>query len=203
MASNPVIRDGRVIFASHDNTVHAVDAAATGEEAWWQPQDAVITSQLCLVGDSLMFGTDTMEMIVLDANDGSFVAAYPLAHVPVGTMSYRKPLLVFLAAGVEGPPRHVSALDLGTGHIEWSRGVPDPDPDVYWRVPRIHRWKSNVIMGSSKGLLVAYDETSGEPVWMLQLEGAIRGIGHAGDVLLVGTFQGMLHALTFAGNGGH
>jgi outer membrane protein assembly factor BamB len=105
---------------------------------------------------------------------------------------------VFLAAGFEGPARHVSALDLGTGRIEWTRGVPDPDPDVYWYVPRIHRWKSSIIMGSSKGLLVAYDETSGEPVWTQQLEGAIRGIGHAGDVLLVGTFQGMLYALTFA-----
>jgi outer membrane protein assembly factor BamB len=196
LKSNPVKHGDTIIVAGRDNVVSAL-SSATGELLWSYPHDSDITTQLCRAGDQVLFGTDAREMIGLHVADGTPVIMHLLDHIPFWEMSWSDPLLVYLAGGDDARPRHVVALDLFTGDTVWDRELQDPDPKAYWYVPRIHRWKTNVIVGSTHGLLVAYDGELGEPVWTHQLEGAIRGIGHTGDTLLVGTFEGMLYALKF------
>jgi outer membrane protein assembly factor BamB len=196
LKSNPVACRDAIVSVGRDNTVTAV-AAETGELLWSYPHDSDITTQLCRAGDLVVFGTDAREMIGLHVADGTPVTMVPLDHIAFGEMSWNDPLLVYLAGEESARPRHVAALDLSSGDVMWDRELQDPDPKAYWYVPRIHRWKTNVIVGSTHGLVVAYDGELGEPVWTHQLEGAIRGIGHTDDMLLVGTFEGMLYALKF------
>jgi outer membrane protein assembly factor BamB len=194
--SNPVLYGDMIIVRRLGNRLKAV-TAETGESRWTHPVDATITTQLCLAGERVIFGTETLDMIVLSAESGRADKTYLVDRIPTGTMSFYDPLLVYLAGQNVNRPRHVIALDLTTGDVVWERELEDPDPEAYWYVPRIHRWGTNVILGSNRGLLIAYDVELGEPVWRHQLEGAIRGIGHTDDVLLVGTFEGMLYALRF------
>lgn len=192
--SNPVLYGDLILVRGRDNVVRAIEAE-TGEVRWSLPSDASITTQLCLAGDRVVFGTEALELLVVDARSGTVETSHPIDRTPFGTMSYHEPLLIYLAGESNARPRHVVSLDLTTGVVVWERELEDPDPEVYWYVPRIHLWETNVIVGSTKGLLVAYDVELGEPAWRHQLEGAIRGIGHTDDVLLVGTFEGMLYAL--------
>lgn len=192
--SNPVVYDDLVIVAGRNNVVGAVDAR-TGELRWTYIVDAAITTQPCPAGDRIVFGTDQMDVTVLDAGDGSEVSIHPLDRIPFATMAYVEPRLVFLAGGTDARPRHIEAIDLDTGALLWEHELDDPDPRAYWYVPRIHVAYNDAIVGSTNGLVVACDLASGATAWTVQLEGPIRGIGHSGDTLLVGTFKGMLYAL--------
>lgn len=195
--SNPVVYDDLVVVAGRNNVVCAVEADS-GELRWTYIVDAAITTQPCRAGSRVVFGTDEMDVTVLDAGDGSEVAIHPLDRIPFATMAYVAPRVVFLAGGTDARPRYVEAVDLGTGRLLWEHELETPDPKAYWYVPRIHVMNDDVIVGSTNGLVVAYDLASGEIEWTVQLEGPIRGIGHSGDTLLVGTFKGMLYALKYA-----
>lgn len=55
-------------------------------------------------------------------------------------------------------------------------------------------WRGWVVVGTSEGRVIAFDLESGETVWSLEVQGIVRGVGGDGDVIYVGTLDGMVYA---------
>ncbi len=192
--SSPALYQGKVLLARPDSTVHCLDAR-TGRRVWSRPIDRRITSQLCVVNETVAFGTENQQMVYLDAATGTPVRRQHLDVTPVRGMSYTSSRLVFLGAEEDSPPRHLCAIAPADGEVRWQVSVDDSDSRASWYSPRVHIWEDKVIVGSTNGRLAAYSLDDGALIWSCHLTGRVRGIGHDASLLFVGTYDGMLYAL--------
>ncbi len=60
---------------------------------------------------------------------------------------------------------------------------------------RPHLWRGAVLAGDEGGELDALAVEDGAVLWARHLDGVIRGIGHEGDLLFVGTLKGAVYAV--------
>lgn len=194
LVSSPLMVGDLVIYADRNRNVFALDAA-TGTPRWSTRLDARITTQPCAIDSTVVFGTKARSLVSLRVADGRVTHRQELTSIPTGTMSVREHVLYFLAAGETDQPRRVVALDWQRQEILWDAFLDDPDPTASWFVLRLPFWKDDVLVGSSGGLLVAYQALSGQESWRIHLSGAIRGIGSTPEMLFVGTLEGNLFAL--------
>ena len=187
--------NGTLYFAGRNFTVFALDAL-TGATKWVHPVPAAVTTQL-LRSDSVLFvGTESPGIEAISIRDGRELYSHVTDLIPIGGMARSGDLLYYLSGTNPLRPTEVIAHNLSTGQLAWAQTSPGIEDDAYWFVPRIHLWRDDVVVGTSHGHLTGLDRRAGDPKWSHEMDGAIRGIGHSGDsLLLVGTFQGILLAL--------
>jgi len=198
VVSSPLYHDGSVCFVGRDSTAYCLDAT-TGTKRWSTPLGTIVTSDPVLYGNQMVLGLDSYELVALNLQDGRLEWRDTLPAIMLRTPSLSDSRVVFLGGDDEDRPRQVVAYDLRDRVVLWSSALVDTtDADAFWYVPRIHLWHSGVVVGSTTGLVVAYDISDGTQRWRYQLDGPIRGIGHVDSLLFVGTFEGMLHCLSFS-----
>lgn len=197
LVSSPVVIGNQVAIIGRDSTLYSLDRR-TGRLFWSTRLGAPSTSLLTLYQGNLVLGLGDYTLTTLDIESGDIMRKDTLDYLATGGMALDDSLLVFLAAFEDLQPTEVAAFNLLKRELEWVTTVRDPDPDVYWYVPRIHKWRDEVILGSTNGKVVGCAEESGRWNWEHVLDGMIRGVGHSESLLFVGTFDGKLFALRIA-----
>jgi len=194
LASSCVVSRGRACLAGRDQTVRGLNAE-TGELVWSVPAAAGITTRLSASDSELVFGSADYNLNYLDRESGKVLRTQRMPLIPQEAMQWRDGRIYFLGGFEDARPEDVLSVDAQTGDVLWHARIPDTSANAYWYVPRLHFWDGSVIVGSTHGLVVAYDEITGDVRWQKRLEAPIRGIGSSGDMLLVGNFDGTLFAL--------
>lgn len=190
IVSSPIELDGNVIFAGRDSSVYCLDSE-DGSFVWNYESGQIISSSLLLVDDNIAFGDNKYDLVMISARDGKPAARYETHILPLQDMAYRDSMVIFLGGYDDARPRDVIAFDLRSETERW-RATVDND-DSYWFVPRIHIYGEYIIVGTNKGKLAAFRIDDGSKAWEYDVSGPIRGIGHSGSKLFVGTFNGNLH----------
>lgn len=152
-------------------------------------------AQLFLDDDVIIVGTNEGQLVGLNADSGTTVFKHTPPFVPVESMARTGDQLIMLAQLEPQRPTELIAVHHRTGDLQWTVTNPDIDQDAYWFVPRIHLWRQDIVVGTSKGIVAAYSPDDGALIRTHKLDGAIRGIGSSEERLYVGTFQGLLLAL--------
>ena len=191
-SSSPVVVGERVVFADHDGTVRAFDAA-TGRALWHTPQIDPLTTWIVVADSSLMFMRGEDALIRLDPTTGrerrrTIVAGGPYSG-PIANLG--DSLLLLLGS------KALTGFDLMRDRVRWSRS-----DTREWTSSRPYVWRDMALAGD-QGRLVAYRLADGAERWTHRLPGVVRGIGAYGDTLYVGTLKGQLHALVHHGGPTH
>lgn len=177
-----------IYTAGMDEAIYAI-RVADGRQLWRRELGSEVTTSILLRGDRLYVGTADGQLLRLDTGSGEVVARIDAGEAPGDT-------LVPLAAGVcflrRPPSRKLTAIDAELRQIGWVR---EPEKGS-WSTDRPILWKGLLLAGDNQGNLLALDPEDGSIAWSTALEGQIRGLGHAGDTLFVGTIEGRLYALT-------
>lgn len=192
--SSPLVIDDRVYIIGRDSTLYCVNAS-NGQVVWKHQLKAIATSHLTKADNNLVFGLNDFTLISFDLRTGYKVHVDSIPFMALGGMAYTDSAIVYLGSAEDGKCREVVAFDLRSRTLRWSSGVAEFEPNGRWFVPRIHIWNGNIIVGTSKGMVVAYSTEHGSVVWSHKLEAPIRGIGHSELFLFIGTYDGWLHAL--------
>lgn len=56
-------------------------------------------------------------------------------------------------------------------------------------------WRRTVVVGNEAGEVFGFRASDGTISWTETVDGVVRGLGEAGDVVLVGTLAGTLYAI--------
>jgi len=191
-ASSPLVVGDQVVFADHDGTVRAFDAA-TGRALWRTPQIDPLTTWIVAADSSLMFMRGQDALIQLDPATGrerrrTLVAGGPYIG-PIANLG--DSLLLLLGS------KALTAYDLIRDRVRWSHSNTRE-----WTSSRPYVWRDMALAGD-RGRLVAYRIADGAERWTHALEGVVRGIGTYGDTLYVGMLKGQVHALVDHGGPTH
>jgi outer membrane protein assembly factor BamB len=194
LASSCVVTGGMIGYAGRDQSVHAL-RAGTGEMAWSTAADGLMTTRLCAADSHWVVGTSNYRLQYFDVESGHIDRSVRTPLIPQETMAHRKGRLYFLGGFEDARPEDLLCIDSRTDEILWHQVIPDTSKNAFWWIPRLHFWDGAVIVGSNRGLLVAYDEVTGEIRWHMRLESAIRGIGSTPERLFVGNYDGTLYGI--------
>ena len=194
LASSCVVIGDRACYAGRDGVLRGVDVKS-GTVTWANDLGAIITTQPCVIEGDVVVGTEQHELVYCDAQSGDMGRTQKLPAIALETMSYRDGRLYLLAGFEDANPLYLMCIDPSTGDELWRQAVPPEPKDQYWYVPRLHFWHRAVVVGTTHGLVVAYDEVNGDEQWRQQLDGPLRGIGSTDDLLFVGNLNGKLFAL--------
>lgn len=182
---------GRVVAGTVDGIVYGLNPL-TGREEWRRDlKTAVTTTPLASDGAVYIGGADS-SLYRLDISNGTVLGSLRLdAHlkpssVPLATGDALLVLLTDQAADY----RSLIAVDRGLKAVRWQVAA-----DTNWSTSRVFVWGDVVVLGTSSGDVLTYCRDTGTRAWSRSVKGAVRSIGGAADILLVGTRTGGLYAL--------
>jgi outer membrane protein assembly factor BamB len=182
--SSPAVADERVFFSGRDGVLYAVHAE-TGALVWALELGTALTTPPTIREGVVYVGAIMEGRIVgVDADTGKLVAEVtapgPVALSPDGVAAG-----VIVARGDE-----VQLRDASLEQLVWSRRS---SSGMWNRAPRV--FGDLVLAGSTGGQVYGYRLSDGAVAFSVELDGVIAGIGSAGDVLYIGTQEGMLYAI--------
>ena len=184
LRSSIVVRGRRVLVSLPSGSVQALDLKS-GKLVWKTDFNARLNTTLAVLDDAVYIGDAEGRIHRLALKDGmlqkSFEAESPVygALIPVGEC------IVALWGNDT-----LACLDPALDGVKWARKT-----DSTWSSFQPLLREGLVIAGTESGEVHALDPKSGTPVWSRKLEGEIKGLGSAGDVLYVGTLQGRVYAI--------
>ncbi len=179
----PALVGGRFVFPTRQGEVIALDAS-TGRVAWQAFLPAGLSTGLAEVGGALVVGAANGRLYRLDAQTGAVLGRLDVGGRPGGT-----PVAVDGCLAVVCGPDALTCVDDELGGVRWRSRA-----SAGWSSMRPLARGGEVIAGTRDGELVAFD-AQGRESWRLRLHGEIRGLGDAGDLILVGTRAGDLFAV--------
>lgn len=185
--ATPAVTADRIYFGGADGVVYAL-SPDSGAVLWKSEIASRIVTPLVLVSDKLCFGTQDGRLLLADLSHGK-----PKAEMRLGQIASGPPTVAgesILIYSVEGDSAVLNAFDTSLAAQRWSRGT-----QRGWSSPRPYLWRGSVLAGSEAGELAALAIEDGVVIWTRHLEGVIRGIGHDGHLLFVGTLKGALFAV--------
>lgn len=183
----PAVAADRVYFGGADGVLYAL-SAESGAVLWKSATGSRILTAVLLLPDMVCFGTRDGRLRLADLSHGKPQAEIQTGQTPFGPLAVAgKSLLVYCAEGDSGV---LNAFDLTLAARRWSRRAPRG-----WSTMRPHLWRGVLLAGDEGGDLDALSVEDGSVLWTRHLDGAIRGIGHDGDLLFVGTLKGALFAV--------
>lgn len=183
VAESPARVDGDVIFSAPDGAVYRV-RGADGTILWRTEVGCDVSTSVTVWSGGIYLGCSDGEMFRLDPADGDVS----------GRLALKRPL--------QGRLLGASDRLVVPGGRDWI-GAADPDlTGVLWErtdLPRLSvvqplRW-GNAVLTGARDTLFALALEDGRTLWSTPLEGAIRGLGTEGEILLVGTIEGRIYAL--------
>lgn len=188
VAESPAIVEGEIVFSAPDGALYRVDPDSGAVR--WRARIG------CDASTSVVGGAET---IWVGCRDGTLLRLASATGDVLGRVALDRPLEGRLAlAGewlvVPGGPHWLGAVRRDLGGIAWERTDLSRLSVVQ---PLVH--DGSLFTGGVDGELLALDPETGRTRWWAKLEGSIRGLGAAGETLLVGTIQGRVYALRFPG----
>jgi outer membrane protein assembly factor BamB len=189
--SSPVVVDQRVYFSGRDGFVYAVDAAS-GAVAWTYDLGTVRPTWPVVWQGAVAVATDGGRLLRFSPGTGEVEAQLELGEpVTVGYSLVPTPdgLLVPLG-GRPASPVEWALVDPALESVRWRVGS-----DGRWSTLRPHLWEGAVVTGDGSGRVSVLELADGSERQVFQVEGSVRSVGSVGDVLYVGTIEGMLYAL--------
>jgi outer membrane protein assembly factor BamB len=188
--SSPLVVDSRVYFSGRDGVLYALDAEA-GEVIWKHDLGTPVTTWPVARGNAVYVGTRDGRLVRLNAANGEAEKQFNSAdRITVGyslTMT-DEGLLVPLGGRASSPDAWV-LVDPELEAVRWRH-----DNQERWSTIRPHLWDDAVVIGDGAGRVFVLGLGDGAERQTLKVEGAVRGVGSAGDVLYVGTLDGLLYA---------
>ncbi len=194
ISSSPVAYHGRVYVAGRDSTIRCLDMKS-GSVAWEFHAGATLTTDPLLIDSLLWFGFDDYTIRSFSSDSGIPRSVDTLDLIPTGALTRNNSTIAFLGAQMDNRPHDLIVIDAENRCVQAQYQLTSEDPGEYWYVPRLHVFHEKIIAGSTGGLVVAYDPAIDSTTWELNIDQPVRGIGHSGDILLIGGFNGLLRAV--------
>ncbi|MFC6873781.1 outer membrane protein assembly factor BamB family protein [Halobellus marinus] len=197
LTAQPIVADGRVFQASHDNTLYAV-STADGSEVWSAGTNGSLSSSPA-VGDGVVYlPTATGRVLAFGAANGEGLWASS-----VNASNIRSPTLVdgeLFATGSKDDVRDAYLLDPSDGEVAWRTdlaymgplGTPIVDDDVVYVTNRKDdRW-------DYPARITALSRSDGSKEWTQTLSGSDSktwGLSYADGTLYAGTNEGAVYSV--------
>jgi outer membrane protein assembly factor BamB len=182
---------GRVIiFGGLDGIVRGLDAES-GELLWAQTLDAPIRTPVAPLGDHVFAGTENGGLYRIDVTSGDITAQLHIQKTPSHTVLPGGDGLV-VCLDWASDNSEVAVTDTALTEIRWRHAPLEGDR---WTSARPYIDGNHVVVGSKEGWVQAFRATDGELAWQFQVDGMVRGMGFADDIILVGTLSGMVYCL--------
>jgi outer membrane protein assembly factor BamB len=191
--SSPCLAEDQIFFRDSRNHVYALDAS-NGELIWKRALLHNVSTSPCFWRGGVYAGTEGGSIHRLNAATGEIEASLVLAEPPYGTITVTGGGLI-LFTGQRGRGSALISVDPDITAVCWRQ----PAPAGTWlSTYRPDIWNGNVLAGTNEGIVMAFRVADGSAEWKLDVGGTVKTVSHYGDTLLVGTFEGMLHALEIA-----
>jgi outer membrane protein assembly factor BamB len=193
LTPSAAVSDGRMFWGGHAGKIYALDQNS-GDIVWTTSIGARVSTSVIAHGDAIFFGAVDGYVYRLSPGTGEILSQFVTELIPTGRPTIDDSGL-YLFVNEEpglGPGRGVElvALDLSLARKLWHH-----QPDFTWSATKSHIFDQTLVTGTEFGELIAYDLVSGDQEWSFELGGAIRSIGSFGDVLYVGTLEGLVYAV--------
>jgi outer membrane protein assembly factor BamB len=182
-AESPVAVGSDVIFSGPDAAVYRVDGM-TGQPRWRTEIACDVTTAVSVGEGEIYVGCSDSTLFRVRAADGAELGRMALGHLPEGRL-----LVLADRVVVPGGRGWIGAVTRNLDRLIWERHDLAP-----LSVVQPMRWGQCVLTGA-RGQLIALGVADGRTCWTTSLEGYVRGLGAAGDIVLVGTIEGTLYAL--------
>lgn len=183
VAEAPAVVGTDVIYSAADGAVYRV-AGATAQPRWRTEIGCDVTTSAAVEGDDIYVGCSDGTLFRLRAGDG-----VELGRMPLGQQLEGRLLVLADRVVVPGGRRWIGAVTRNLDRLIWERRDLPP-----LSVVQPMQWGQYALTGA-RGQLIALRLSDGQTGWMASLQGSVRGLGSAGDVLLVGTVEGTVYAL--------
>lgn len=189
VAESPAVRGSEVFFAAPDGRIRQVEAR-TGRVGWSTGIGCDVSTSVAVDEEDLYVGCSDGTLFRLHAGDGRIRATLSVDHPLEGRLAVLDERLI-VPAGADW----LGAVDRALTRILWQQSR-----NFRLSVVQPLVWRKVVITGTRDGELLALDPEDGEVAWSGHLEGSLRGLGHHGDLLIVGTTQGTVSAVRVVGD---
>ena len=180
----PVIDGERIFFGGRDGKVYAL-SSSTGDLIWERDVGRHVSTPTRLFEGQVYVGTYADELLRLDAATGAVTARLTTERFPHHALVQAGSCLIVLLG-----ERQVACVDQDLEQILWRR-----ETEKEWTTYNPLVLDGLVVVGTASGELFALRPEDGSIAWNIELEGRLRGLGVAHDVLYVGTFGGTIYAL--------
>jgi outer membrane protein assembly factor BamB len=199
LVSSPAVDDAHVYVSGRDGIVYALELAG-GAVAWTLDLETPFITAPVLRQGSLYVATREGRMVRVDAASGALQADIDLgAAVYVGNQLSAGDAGIYVYTGIApgtSAPAELVAVEPSLSAVRWRRAS-----EHGWSTPRAYYWNGEVFVGDAAGNVLGLDPADGSPIESLSVDGQPRSIGTDGDLLFLGTIQGMLYAYRMRGDG--
>lgn len=183
IAESPAVVGGDLVFSAPDGALYRV--TEDGNEVWRREIGCDASTAVAAAEDDVWIGCSGGTLVRLGAAAGRIRARLDLDRSVEGRLTVVDDLLV-----VPGGSGWIGAVSRDLEGLVWER-TDLPRLSVVQPI----LWMDRLLTGAAEGELLALDPEDGRTLWQIQLEGSLRGLGAAGNILLVGTTQGKVTAL--------
>jgi len=187
--SSPCRAGDRVLFRNSGNRVFAL-SAATGTPLWMRELRDDLTTTPCAEGGGVYIGCRDGTLYRLAVETGETEAELSLGGAPYGTITHDGGGLIFFI-GRRGSGDALVSVEPDLGRVRWLRPAP---PETEWTTYRPDIWNGAVLVGDGAGRVAAFRLQDGRMEWSLEVGGTVKTVSHTDGTLLVGTYEGELHA---------
>ena len=187
--SSPCHAGERVFFRDGGRSLYAL-SASTGEHLWTRELPGDPTTSPFVLNDGVYVGTSDGTLLRLTTSAGEIEAVLTLGGAPYGVIAHAGGGLVLLT-GRRGRGDALVSVESDLDGVRWRR---KPPPETEWTTYRPDIWDNAVLVGDGTGKVTSLRARDGRVEWSYDVGGTIKTVSHHGDTLLVGTFEGALHA---------
>lgn len=183
LAESPAAVGSDVIYTALDAALYRVDGA-TGQPRWRTELGCDVTTSVSVGEGEIYVGCSDGALVRIRAADGAELGRMTLGHPPGGRLL----VLADRVVATDGSS-WIGAVTRNLDRLIWERHDLPP-----LSVVQPMQWGECVLTGA-RGQLIALSLADGRTCWRTSLEGSVRGLGAAGDIVLVGTIGGAVYAL--------
>lgn len=184
----PIIVDGHVIAGGTDGNVYSLDSS-TGNLLWKKALGSPITTSVIADESNLYLGTLKGEIYSIRGEDGTIISRFQVGSIPGGAPIKIMDELYFYLTDMKGNLYSLVCIDLVKKTERWRHKAIDSRFQS-----RLLVWKDCLVVGNSKGDVIAYDLLDGSERWLKKFKGNVRSIGHSDNTMYVATVEGILYA---------
>jgi len=186
----PVAAGDRVFYAGLDGILYALDGNS-GKLLWKRDLGKRVTTNLSIVGNSLIAGNSMKRLLRLSADDGHLQSDLSVPAVPEGRILVDKDALYVFLEDRDSRAGYLISTDKNLSRIRWTQKS-DREWSSEWPIP----CKGLLLAGNCRGELHAFRMSDGLPQWSDTLKGCLRSIGTDENIerVYIGVQQGTIYA---------